>query len=214
MSSVCYVYCSLCLVFVMSSVCYFQLLLCLVFVMSSVCYVQCLLCPPFVMSALCYVCPLLCPPFVMSAVCYVRHLLCPLFVMSTVCYVHRLLCPPFVMSAVCYVCPLLCLVFVMSAVCYVPCLSIQGLSCLVFVCPGFDVLPNFHVSRTVLQVRHFKRKEHHLYLKTLPIIIQSYCFPLCASFKLPFFKILVGKFSKKEPLIWCFLRKMGSAQAP
>ena len=29
----------------------------------------------------------------------------------------------------------------MSSVCYVHCLSVQGLSCLVFVCPGFDVLP-------------------------------------------------------------------------
>ena len=93
--------------------------------MYIVCYVHCLLCPLFVVSSVCYVRRLLCPTFVMSIVCYVQCLLCPLFVMSAVCYVHRLLCP----------------VFVMSSVCYVHCLSVQGLSCLLFVCPGFDVLP-------------------------------------------------------------------------
>ena len=109
------------------------------------------------MSAVCNVRPLLCLPFF-----YVRGLLCPPFVMSIVCYIRCLLCPPFVMSAVCYVCPLLCLVFVMSAVCYVRrllfrpfvsgvcyvhCLSVLGLSCLVFVCPGFDILPNYEYQK-------------------------------------------------------------------
>ena len=82
----------------------------------------------------------------MSSVCYVHCLLCPPLVMSAVCYVCRLLCPPFVMSSVCYVRPLLCPPFVMSTICYVHCLSVQGLSCLVFVCPGFDVLPTLEQS--------------------------------------------------------------------
>ena len=68
MSSVCYVQCLLCLVFVMSSVCYVQCLLCPVFFMSSVFYVQCLLCPVFVMSSVCL------SGFVVSSVCLSRVL--------------------------------------------------------------------------------------------------------------------------------------------
>ena len=96
---------------------------CLAFVVSSVCYVRRLLCPMFVMSIVCYVCCLIFPLFVMSAVCYVCRLLCPVFFMSAVWFVRRLLCT----------------VFVMSSVCYVHCLSVQGLSYLLFVCLGFVV---------------------------------------------------------------------------
>ena len=90
------------------------------------------------MYIICYVHCLLSLVFFMSRVCYVLCLSCQLFVMSSVCYVCCLLCPPFIMYTVCNVQCLLCLVF---TVCYVHCLSVQGLSCLVFVSPGFDVLP-------------------------------------------------------------------------
>ena len=112
--------------------------------MSIVCYVHCLSCLVFVMSVVCYVLCLLCPLFVMSSVCYVQCLLCPLFVMSAVCFVRRLLCP----------------VFVMSSVCYVQCLFVQGLSCLLFVCPGFDVLPLIRENVRILFIASHTPKSH------------------------------------------------------